>query len=549
MNAQLLARDREAALPILANLIATETRVPVYVGGNENYSDGKAIWLQSSLVPANADDWAGLEASTKLKYGLLAHEVGHILHSDFSCISECSSDTERSLLNALEDPREENVFLARYPGFDVDLKFVSEWMVNEGRDGAADADAKPADLLVNYVHHAARLNLRDDEVYVPIIEQDGKRLAEVLSPAAKVRIDALVAGSSAMNSTRDALELTKRIVRVLDELAEEPPESSPANADGSTGGPTGASASGSGSPTTSQRQAIRDALSQSGVVDKAADRSKALSSGLQQQQKDLIDSGKYSPVDLSDAPGGADTGQRGLKLGGAIDSSEVQKASALLRMRLAATMQALVEAHVEHDRYGTTIDESRLHYLFTGERDVFVEVDEAEEIDTAIVLLCDVSGSMDGPRINVACNALLAAAMAFAAVPGVALASATFPGFAWVTPFGQSIAATNANYALGCFGGTPLKEGLMWVSQALAQRSEQRKLIVVLTDGQPDDTLGAIATIRLVERVGIEVIGLGIQTNSVKNVFRHAQTIWTLDELPKVLLETLEQRLTHRRAA
>lgn len=72
--------------------------------------------------------------------------------------------------------------------------------------------------------------------------------------------------------------------------------------------------------------------------------------------------------------------------------------------------------------------ESRLHYLFTGERDIFIEVDEAEEIDTAIVLLCDVSGSMDGARIGVACNALLAAAMAFAAVPGVALASATFLG-------------------------------------------------------------------------------------------------------------------------
>lgn len=71
----------------------------------------------------------------------------------------------------------------------------------------------------------------------------------------------------------------------------------------------------------------------------------------------------------------------------------------------------------------------------------------------------------------------------------------------------------------------------------------------MLTDGQPDDTLGAIATIRLIERVGIEVVGLGIQTNSVQNVFRHAQTIWTLDELPKVLLETLEHRLTQRRAA
>jgi len=58
-------------------------------------------------------------------------------------------------------------------------------------------------------------------------------------------------------------------------------------------------------------------------------------------------------------------------------------------------------------------------------------------------------------------------------------------------------------------GGTPLGAALAWAGCLIRQRPEERKVIIVLTDGQIDDQVSEV--IELIEQWGIESIGIGLE--------------------------------------
>ena len=57
---------------------------------------------------------------------------------------------------------------------------------------------------------------------------------------------------------------------------------------------------------------------------------------------------------------------------------------------------------------------------------------------------------------------------------------------------------------------TPLHEALWYAALSVMSTREERKVIMVLTDGQPDDVDAAKAIIKRIEATGIELFGIGI---------------------------------------
>jgi nitric oxide reductase activation protein len=85
-------------------------------------------------------------------------------------------------------------------------------------------------------------------------------------------------------------------------------------------------------------------------------------------------------------------------------------------------------------------------------------------------------------------------------------------------------------------GNTPLGEALWWVLQRLVQRREERKLVIVLTDGVPDDPAAAKEAIAAARQVGVEVYGIGIDTRHLEDLMPGASVaIDTLADLPTAL--------------
>jgi nitric oxide reductase activation protein len=226
-------------------------------------------------------------------------------------------------------------------------------------------------------------------------------------------------------------------------------------------------------------------------------------------------------------------------------------ATAHLRRRLGVLVQASRDDDVWRARRGRRLDSTRLYRPSAGQPALFVRRDEREAPETAVGLLLDRSGSMSG-LIGLASQAVLATALALDAIPGAACWAAAFPGDRddRVVPlkrFEERACRVAGRFDLAAGGGTPLASALWRAGFELSRRPEPRRLLVVATDGLPNDVGAARDILGRCRAGGIEVIGLGIgQTLAeVREVFgdRDATAIAAIAELAPALFALLERRL------
>ena len=85
--------------------------------------------------------------------------------------------------------------------------------------------------------------------------------------------------------------------------------------------------------------------------------------------------------------------------------------------------------------------------------------------------------------------------------------------------------------------------GALWFAAAdLLARREERKVLLTLTDGQPDHFLSALDLVQRANLAGIELIGIGIQTD-VKHLFPVAIRIDDITDLKGQLFHIAERLL------
>ncbi|KRW83761.1 hypothetical protein AQ621_17070 (plasmid) [Marinobacter sp. P4B1] len=240
---------------------------------------------------------------------------------------------------------------------------------------------------------------------------------------------------------------------------------------------------------------------------------------------------------------------RGLQ---AVTKSEVKQATVKLRARL----QAKIEASLRENRYlsesGRKVCSRALPGVKTGNAKVFKHRTESRGMDTAIQILVDRSGSMgwdDNGRTSAPIGPAMQSAMAVMAalegINGVATACSVFPFCETLTGFDEPLARTTKRYELAVTGGTPLTEGLLWcVKHHLSKRREQRKIFIVITDGEPDNPYTAHETVKKMSAAGIEMIGIGIGNDAehVRSLFPVSDVIYTVNDLPKTLFKLIQAK-------
>lgn len=174
------------------------------------------------------------------------------------------------------------------------------------------------------------------------------------------------------------------------------------------------------------------------------------------------------------------------------------------------------ERHLRSGR----LDRRRLTRVPVGDEDVFWREGQELELDLAVDTVLDLSGSMDGHR-----RALQDAAITM----NIAARKTGIPMAIWGYDSGGHQAARHYEFkgytheqahALGeiegranpqsrAGGGTPTKEAVEFAHSRLRHRRESTRLMVVFTDGQPND--GGEASRQAVEqarRDGIPVMGV-----------------------------------------
>jgi Mg-chelatase subunit ChlD len=93
-----------------------------------------------------------------------------------------------------------------------------------------------------------------------------------------------------------------------------------------------------------------------------------------------------------------------------------------------------------------------------------------------------------------------------------------------------------------------MAEALLWAGMKLSHRKEPRKIVVVMTDGQPDNEQPVRRALERLSACGIETYGIGIQDRYILQWLPEgARVIDRIEELSKALVAVLKEALVDRR--
>lgn len=241
-------------------------------------------------------------------------------------------------------------------------------------------------------------------------------------------------------------------------------------------------------------------------------------------------------------------------LGVGVDSSllaEVRAASNATKIRVLSLLEAQSRVKKIHSNTGVKLDQKRVSRIVSGQFDVFTKKIVTVAQNTAIQILIDISGSMSHEdRYKLALRSGLSVALALEQAKGVDVAVSAFP-FAdkvlQLTSFGERTSGSSNRYSQAKpNGGTPMSEAIMTASFDLLSQNNDRKIFLVITDGQPDNVDSCKQVIDSISDMGVEFIGLGIGT-SLPAFFKTSKSIAKIDELPSNMFELLKQKLMDRR--
>ncbi|OAI23952.1 VWA domain-containing protein [Methylomonas koyamae] len=573
-------RTLHNAFPIVAAAIGNRFGVKVSVGGDKAETDGQTIWL-----PAYEGDDPDYQ---DVAWGLLAHEAAHIRYSNFT-LRYGNSVLRRRLCNAIEDVRIEHELAKDFPGTRLTIRTVIEKMIAKGDFVANSIDDHPANILYSFVLKYLRAKVLDQSALLPLVEQTEAALKATFPKGAVTRLKGLLSEvPDDLQSESDCLQLTDRILTMIEQEFEqqqqqnqaqpsadeentpepddmEPDERLPNDTDEnssseSAGNDDSTPKNPDDEPTTSSDSSSSgrqgDDEDATEIADPVGVLQTLLSAGDGDIEQDLFESLK-SALSLA-----AENGSELLmpsgheppmdERAGAFLLRKVQSESGKIRTALQGLVQSQTLNRSQPACRGRRLDGKRLHRLPLGETKLFQRKQSKVAPNTAIHLLLDKSESMGyqvtdshgqpiGSRMPIALEATLALAMAFEGIPGVNPGVTAFPGHQDDSVFrllehGQRVNARTGAFSLAAAGSTPMTEAIWFGAASLLRCREPRKVLMVMTDGQPNHTLSTLELLQRCRDSGIETVGVGLGLD-VSHLFPIAITINDLSELRAQLFE------------
>ncbi|HFG1903973.1 TPA: VWA domain-containing protein [Vibrio cholerae] len=540
------------ALPIVAAAYGEKFGVKVLIQGQDAFTDGERIVIPT----ANPDD----PHYQQIAWGYLAHEAAHIRHTNFDMVKKASSKPIRkALLNIIEDVRIENELAKDYPGTRRSISQVIEYMVDT-QQMCVPEQPEPASNLQAWLLFRLRCHFLGQKALTPLYQAVDERVRQLFPAAAMSRLSAMLTAVPSLASTGEVLKLVDAIVAMLEEESRPPQDESDADGGDDIGqdasndsnsssdsqtpetssSATGDAAETSDSDNSDQADNLRQALEASAAhfePDTFAQVAEVLSEQAEGHQG-------VTPLSLPQAEQ-AMLGDEAILT---LSASE----SAQIRARLRGMVQSSQDNRNHAKRYGIRVATHRLAASQAGESRLFIQRQPRIAPNAAVHLLVDISGSMGKPigegnrkYFHVANEAALALAMALEGIPGVVPAVSYFPGIHQEVSIAL-LPKQSVRHRAACFdqkprGCTPMAQAMWFAANSLLAQKQKRKLMIVLTDGDPDDWAATHDIVDRCRRSGFELLGIGIQTRSVEKFFPRSIVINDVKDLKRELFEVTQQ--------
>ncbi|MBY4654243.1 MULTISPECIES: VWA domain-containing protein [Gammaproteobacteria] len=542
------------ALPIVAAAYGEKFGVKVLIQGQDAFTDGERIVIPT----ANPDD----PHYQQIAWGYLAHEAAHIRHTNFDMVKKASSKPIRkALLNIIEDVRIENELAKDYPGTRRSISQVIEYMVDT-QQMCVPEQPEPASNLQAWLLFRLRCHFLGQKALTPLYQAVDERVRQLFPAAAMSRLSAMLTAVPSLASTGEVLKLVDAIVAMLEEESRPPQDESDADGGddiGQDASNDSNSSSDSQTPETSS-SATGDAAEtgDSDNSDQADNLRQALEASAAQFESDTF--AQVAEVLSEQAEGHQGVTPLSLPqaeqamLGDEAILTLSASESAQIRARLRGMVQSSQDNRNHAKRHGLRVATHRLAASQAGESRLFIQRQPRIAPNAAVHLLVDISGSMGKPigegnrkYFHVANEAALALAMALEGIPGVVPAVSYFPGIHQEVSIAL-LPKQSVRHRAACFdqkprGCTPMAQAMWFAANSLLAQKQKRKLMIVLTDGDPDDWAATHDIVDRCRRSGFELLGIGIQTRSVEKFFPQSIVINDVKDLKRELFEVTQQLL------
>ena len=546
-----MIRDQELAG--LAMTLGRDAKIKITVGGDGSYCKPDGSHINIARMPSTP-------LGRMLMTGLVFHEIGHKNHTNGGRPGGLLGD----MMNVIEDVRVDKETIKARPGTCFNLEAVTTHYVNKG-------SLEPANLahaLLGKVMAYGFGRVLKHKSILPLEALCNEMMDDAFGQEFIDDVDAIIKDIPKLRSTRDATVMAQKLI----DLLINPP--SPQNQPQQTGSQkVQQSQKGKGSGT-GNKQASKPDDPQLGQEDSQASGSGGngagkgggkrptpeeiaemlknrtgygdLSALIQSELDDIAESTPSS--ELAGIPMLPDIGR--LKANyGKLDEVEAISAASRMRARIMGMLQSIKMQPKSFGLSGRKLANGRLVRMATGDPRIFRKKTETKVVNTAVVVLLDLSGSMNG-RYEVANAAAFALHTTLFGLKGVTVCSMEFSGkenepeVSMLVDFGKKPKSDNFNHHP--FDGTPTDTAIWAGRVMLLQRPEPRKIMLILTDGCPDDSSETKAATKRTMQDGIEIAAIGIMANCVKNYWDNHKIIETVQELPAAMFGIMEGLLTSR---
>lgn len=547
--------------------------------------------------------------------GYLDHEAGHVLFSDFGAITDPKDPTRpreelrdpggqtlQWLWNAIEDPREENCYIDALPGARRNLDTVRHYVDEKEKvEGGSLTWYQAALALVArevYKFRGCQRSILPGLTLESLGLPEVQRLVDEGFPALRSAHDSFALALQVMEHLRAQAPDQEELEGMAQEHAEgRPSGDGPSAGDGEGNGDGDGDASSASSdgfprevgsfedpgataslPASCLREALGDLLSQ-------VEQRNARAEGQPDRGRDVVEFDPRNQGHRSPDPWKGNTwlppvgthqdrilvypreDLQAFRRELAAVSSHVRAAKQQLRRFLQSRMKRGWERGLEE---GILDDDALVDHVVSGTRRVRKARVDRSLVRTDVALVVDLSSSMNADLLRQACITLAEALSTIRVVKlgifGFTTNERPYSERDYTRKFGRAVGLDimvlkdfDDPYrrchgylgGIGTWGATPLGEGYAHGFDVLVRREAPRKVLWLVTDGDPcyrafnpahnDHVL--IRRIRAKARnCGIETLGLGITLNAqqqqkLRRMVERVDVIDRMDQFPRALLD------------
>jgi hypothetical protein len=510
------------ALPLVASVLGKKYGVQVQIGGDAACTDGNIIRLPT--LPLECD-----ENLRNLTRSFLDHESAHIRETDFDVLKDKDvTPLIKNIWNIFEDWRVENQLAKRFPGCRINL----HWLIEHEFTKPMKKPRNPAMQILNYL----LLTVRAWDVKAVEKNRDiVGAFTQQAYPDLYSKLNSLLEQVKVnCHSSQDAMRYAKNaaaLIKAESLKLDSEPQKQEENLNNKS------RQAGNSKRNLSKQKGIKELLKS-----KDDDLPAGLGEIVAEQLEGVVPNNPSSGLSMAiEAP-------KHLIPFEIDEYYKVRRASAALHARLHSLLQSKTLVRRSGSRHGK-LDTNRL-YRLNHDPKIFLRNGERQGINTAVHILLDCSSSMR-ERMELASQACFGIANSLYKINGISVGVTAFPAdnvfnriCATVCPMLRHGQGLHTNFKLRPSGSTPMGEAIWWVMAQCFSLKENRKIILIITDGKPDSVENTEKAIEQGKRLGFEFYGIGIENPNIQSLLPGSSKVITqLEELSPTMFELLQNAM------